>query len=88
MLEVGKKYYIIAHAYYHVVGEVVELTPRGVKLKNVAQVHSCRRRWTEFLKKGFADDTDYDIWPDGTIIPIVSLPAIPWDHEIPTKRKS
>lgn len=64
-LELGKRYYIIAHAYWHFAGEVTAITPRGVSLKNVCQVHSCQRGWSQFLKDGFGTDTTYDVWPDG-----------------------
>ena len=86
-MEPGQKYYIIAHAYWHYVGEVVKvLGPKTVELRNVCQVHSCRRNWSEFFAKGFGTDTQYDVWPDGTTVTAIAF--TPFEHEIPTTRKS
>lgn len=86
-MQVGQKYYIIAHAYYHYVGEVASVIgPKTVELRNVCQVHSCRRNWTDFFANGFANDTQFDVWPDGLTVQAISF--APWHHEIPTKRKS
>ena len=68
-MEVGKKFYIIAHAYWHVIGEVVEVVgPKTVVLRNVVYVYSSRKNWTEFFKKGIGTGDTYDIWPDGTTV--------------------
>ncbi len=84
MVEVGKTYYFIGHAYYHYVGTVTEANPREVTLKNVVQVHSCdHRSWTEFFRDGFKDGTRYDVVPDGTVVPL-GLPYYPWAHKVPT----
>ncbi len=84
-MEVGKKYYIISHAYWHFVGEVVKIVgPKSVELRNVCQVHSCRRNFTDFFKTGFSNDTQFDVWPNGTTIGVINY--APWEHQIPTKR--
>lgn len=83
-MEVGKKYYVISHAYYHYVGEVTEVNPRGVKMRNVVQVHGCDRGWTEFFKDGFKADTRYDVVPDGTGLSVIDY--FPWGHDIPTEK--
>ena len=84
-MEIGKKYYIITHAYWHVVGEVVEvISPRTVRLKNVRFVYSCNRDWTKFFAEGFKSDTTFHNWPDGIF---TAVNAIEWNHEIPTKEK-
>lgn len=81
-MEVGKKYYIIAHAYWHYVGEVVEvLGPKTVKLKNVRYVHRCQRTWTDFFAQGIKNDTTYFVWPDGTVVTAIIF--TPWEHKIP-----
>lgn len=85
-MEVGTKWYIISHAYYHYVGEIARVIgPKTVELRNVCQVHSCRRNWTEFFRDGFERDTQFDVMPDGIQVPIIT--AIPWNHDIPTKRE-
>jgi hypothetical protein len=86
MIEIGQKYYIVAHVYYHFVGEVIAVTPRTVTLKNVCQVHACRRDWSAFFAEGFRADTSYDVWPDGTVVPI-GLQYAPWPHAIPREPK-
>lgn len=86
-MEIGEKYYIVAHAYYHYVGEVVKVIgPKTVELKNVCQIHSCKRNWTEFFAGGFASDTQFDVLPDGFTV-MASIVFLPWSHSIPTKRK-
>jgi len=86
MLEVGKSYYIIAHACFHYIAEVVEVGPRWVRTGRCIAVHGCRRGWTEFFQQGIRDDTNYDVVPEGTILPL-GLPIFPWEHEIPTERR-
>lgn len=86
MIEVGKKYYFIVHAYFHYLGEVMEvISSRRVKIRNVIQVHSCARNWTQFFADGCKDDTQYDVLPDGVEFDY-SLPVTPWPHEIPTTK--
>ena len=85
MMQVGQKYYIIAHAYHHYIGEVVDVNPRMVTLKNCIKVHSCQRNWTLFFKDGAASDTSYDVMPDGTEQPY-DLGSFPWNHAIPKER--
>ena len=81
-MDVGKMYYIVAHAYWHFVGEVTEvLGPKTVRLKNVRQVHRCERPWTKFFAEGFGKDTRYDTWPDGT--EVTAILHTPWEHPIP-----
>ena len=83
MIEVGKRYYFMAHAYHHFLGEVVEITGRKeCVLKNVIRVQSCSRGWTEFFRDGCKKDTTYTVWPDGTEIS-GWFAAIPWKHPIP-----
>lgn len=83
-MEIGKSYYIIAHAYWHFVGTVVDMTAKTVTLDPVVQVHSCGRGWTEFFKDGPKSDTRFDSWPGRTVVAL-GLPYAPWKHEIPKK---
>lgn len=83
MFKPGDKVYVIAHAYWHFVAEVVEVLPRFVRVRNCRQVHACKRGWTAFFAEGFKRDTTYFCWPDGTWLPIGTLPVAPWNHEIP-----
>ncbi len=85
-MEVGKSYYLIAHAYWHYVGIVDKIVgPGTVILRNVCQVHSCGRNWTKFFADGFGNDTKYDVLPDGVgFKPII---FIAWNHKIPTERR-
>jgi hypothetical protein len=84
-MEVGKRYYFIAHAYHHFLGEVVEITgQRSAILNNVIRVQSCKRGWTEFFRNGILskEDTVYTVWPDGHETgPCISI--TPWHHDIP-----
>lgn len=83
-MKIGEKYYLMAHAYHHVCGTVVELHgSRTVVLNNCVIVHSCERSWTEFFRDGFKDDTRYDVIPDGTEVSGQFI-ACPWPHAIPT----
>ena len=76
-MEEGKRYYVIAHAYFHYVGEVVRVIgPKTVELRNVCQVHSCGRNWTEFFRGGIGEDTKYDVWPDGLVVSAIAF--LPW----------
>ena len=83
MIEVGKRYYFMVHAYHHFLGEVVEITGRKeCVLKNVIRVQSCSRGWTEFFRDGCKKDTTYTIWPDGYEI-TGWFGCAPWKHPIP-----
>lgn len=82
MLKQNEKYYIIAHVYLHYIGEVVDVMPYKVTLKNAIQVISCKRGWTDFFAKGCQKDTQYELMPDGIEVPS-DLVCIPWNHEIP-----
>lgn len=85
MVEVGKRYYFIAHAYYHLIGEVTEvLGVRRVALKDVIQVHSCPRNWTQFFAEGCKGDTRFDVI--GETAETSFLLAHVWKHGIPTKK--
>ena len=84
MVEVGKRYYFLVHAYHHFLGEVVEITgKRECVIRNVVRVQSCQRPWTEFFAEGCKKDTSYTFWPDG--VSISYMAAVPWEHEIPRK---
>ena len=84
-MEVGKKYYIIEHAYYHVIGEVIAvLGPRTVRLKNCIQIHSCPRSWTEFFRDGAKSDTRFDhLSSEHTTQDAIRYDI--WEHPIPRK---
>lgn len=83
-MEVGKRYYFVEHAYYHYLGEVVEITgPRSAVLRNVVRLHSCSRGFTEFFRDGIMQDTEYTVWPDGHET-CDCINITPWNHDIPT----
>ena len=83
MIEVGKKYYFMCHAYHHFIGEVVKITgKKEAVLKNVIRVYSCSRGWTEFFRDGAANDTVFTEWPDGTSLNDW-FAVTPWNHPIP-----
>jgi hypothetical protein len=83
MIEPGKRYYFLLHAYHHFLGEVAEVTGRrSCVLRDVRRVQSCRRGWTAFFRDGAGADTDVSAWPDGTEIE-GWLAAAPWPHPIP-----
>lgn len=88
MVEVGKSYYFMEHAYHHYIGRVVAITgKREVDIegdgpgKPVVKVHSCKRGWTEFFRDGMKKDTSYDLLPGPKSI--TYFDATPWNHEIP-----
>ena len=87
-MEVGKPYYIYAHAYHHVIGEVEEIHSLSrVRLKRVVWVYSCKRGWTEFFRDGIRrDDTVFHHLPDGTEVNGFFM-AVPWNHDIPEPRR-
>jgi hypothetical protein len=85
MIEQGKKYYFIVHAYYHYIAEVATINgKKSIISGRCVQVHSCRRSWTQLFKDGASDDTQFDELPNGT--PIDNwIMAIPWHHNVPKK---
>lgn len=81
-VEAGKKYYIILHAYHHILCEIVEmLGPQRARVKNVWWIYSCRRGWTEFFRDRCGTDTNYREFPDGEVS--WTIGAFDWEHEIP-----
>ena len=87
MVEVGKKYYFLSHAYHHYLGEVVEVSPRWVKVKNCCKVLTDPRGWEACLFEGYKPGMRIQFVPDGTLLPVGHMPIHPWNHELP-KRKS
>ena len=85
MIEVGKKYFFLAHAYHHYIGEVVEVSPRWAKVKNCVKVMGDSRGWEKALFGGYSREMSIQHCPDGTLIPIGTMPIHPWNHEIPKR---
>ena len=84
-MKVGQKYYIITHAYYHVVGEVTAvISPKLVSLKNVVLVYSSSRSWTDFFKSGFAKGDRFDVTTDMANCSVIN--AWDWPHPIPKEK--
>lgn len=84
MVEIGKCYYFVAHAYYHYIAEVTEIIGvRRVATRNTIQLHSCPRGWSEFLRNGCQTDTNYSVI--GEIAEVSFIIAIPWKHDVPTE---
>ncbi len=85
-MKVGKRYYIISHAYYHYIGEVTKVkTDRLVSLTNVVQVISSQRNWTDFFSKGIQNGDNYHIIGDMPNCQVIN--SYEWPHEIPKERK-
>lgn len=86
MLEVGKVYYFIEHAYYHYIGRVVAITgKRECVLDDVRRIHSHPRDFTDFFKNGSVEGsggTVFTVWPDGHNISNW-MSHTPWHHRIP-----
>ena len=81
-VKVGDKVYLVAHAYYHVLGEVTEvLGVRRVALKDASYVYSCRRSWEEFFRDGVKTDTVTHYW--GELPDVGYILAVKWNHELP-----
>lgn len=77
----GKRYYLMLHAYHHILCEVVEvLGPTRVQVRDVRWIYSCSRDWTSFFKEGCKKDTNLKVFPDGTV---TFFAAFEWEHEIP-----
>lgn len=82
MLEVGKSYYFISHAYYHYIATVREVTgKRSVTVGPHIAVHSCGRGWTAFFNEGLMEDTRYSLMPAGGLD---FIKYFEWNHGIPT----
>lgn len=82
-MEVGGRYYVISHAYFHYVGRVTEITGKNrCRMTELTAVHACGRPWTKFFADGFKDDTNYDSLPDGDVN---VLNYFDWKHPIPRK---
>lgn len=80
-VKAGGRYYLMIHAYHHVLCEVVELLgPQRARVKRVRWVYSCRRGWTEFFRDGCQKDTTVHAFPDGEVS---WFAAFEWRHEIP-----
>lgn len=81
-VEAGKNYYIMVHAYHHILCEIVQmLGPQRAEVKNVRWVYSCRRGWSEFFSEGCKKDTVLHKFPDGEVS--WTIGAFIWEHEIP-----
>ena len=88
MIELGKSYYFLTHAYHHFLGTVTEVTGRKeCVLSNVRRIQSCTRNWTRFFANGARKDTNFTTWPDGTEITGWFVCA-PWKHPIPPEEHS
>lgn len=84
MIEIGKSYYFIAHAYHHYVGKVIDASPRWAKVNNCVKIMSDSRGWEAFFREGIQPGaTNLQHCPDGTLIPIGNMPIHPWHHPIP-----
>ncbi len=87
MMNINEAYYVMSHVYHHYLGEVVDVTPRLVTLKNVVRVHSCKRGWEDLFIQGLLDDTTCQRFPDGTTVPY-DLGYFPWKHATLPAKKS
>ena len=83
MIEVGKSYYFIVHAYHHYIGTVEkELGVQRVSLKNCIKIYSCDRDWESFFRDGCRkDDTRYDFV--GNKPDVRFFDCFEWNHPIP-----
>jgi hypothetical protein len=86
-VEVGKRYYLLVHAYHHLIAEIVAITgKREADVRRVIRVQSCTRGWTDFFRDGLnprggsKSDTVYTHFPDGNI---QWFAAFEWNHDIP-----
>ena len=87
MIEIGKTYYFVCHAYYHWVGTVVKITgKKECIVNNCVRVHACGRDFSGFFADGFGDDTTYTVWPDGTSVSDWFCVA-PFEHRVPRRKK-
>jgi hypothetical protein len=85
-VKVGDKVYLIAHAYFHFLGEVSEiLGVRRVSLLNASRIHSCSRSWELFFRDGCKDDTRSDYV--GTVKDVSYITAEEWKHALPEPKK-
>lgn len=86
VLEIGKAYYLVAHAYYHFIGIVTEVYgPNRVKLGRCVRVLASTygRDWQKFFEAGcHRPETEYSVLPEGKVV--IFFDATPWHHEVPT----
>lgn len=83
MIEAGKRYYIMVHAYHHYIVDVVEVyAPMRAKFGRREKVHSCRRGWELFFKEGAKGDTEFMIFPEGGEATFFDFS--PWNHDFPS----
>jgi hypothetical protein len=82
MIEVGKTYYAMVHAYHHFVFEVTAvLGQKHVEAKNIVRVQSSNRDWTDFFREGFAAGDNYKHFPNGELSGWYGI--FEWKHPIP-----
>ena len=88
MPQIGKKYFVIAHAYHHYICEVTDITPKFLITKDCIKIMSDSAGWEATLLDGLdPKKTSWQCMPDGTELPYGSLPIIPWNHPIPKRKK-
>lgn len=77
----GKNYYVIVHAYHHVICTVAAmLGPQRGVCRNVRWIYRCQRGWTEFFRDGAGNDTTFHKFPDGELS---WIGIFDWPHAIP-----
>ena len=88
MVEVGKTYYLILHAYHHVIAKVKVITgKREADLEFVTWVYRSQRNWTQFFAEGIGEEgvTTYHRFPNahGT----TWIGCFDWPHPNPSEDK-
>ena len=85
-MEVGKKYYIISHAYFHYIGTVTRIiTPKMVSLADVVAIHSSQRSWTDFFRDGMKTNDRFDVVPDMPQCSVIN--SYEWHHSVLRNKK-
>ncbi len=86
MVEVGKVYYFVIHAYHHVIARVKAITgKKEADLEHVAWIYRCARDWTEFFADGVGEDTAWHRFPDAHGASWIA--AFEWKHPNPAEEK-
>ena len=82
LVEAGKRYYAMVHAYHHFVFEVVHvLGQKHVEATKIVRVQSSQRDWTTFFKDGFGEGDAFKFFPDGEVSGWFAI--FEWHHDIP-----
>lgn len=84
IVQVGKRYYVVIHAYHHIIGTLQTITgKREGDFVDVVWVYKSDQHWDDFFEKPDWSRTTYRLWPNGNTSWIA---AFEFPHDIPTEK--